>query len=265
MTTATKRLGDDGLTTLVSVNGVEITQDEINRESGNYDGGTIVERQHQAGIALVVHELLRQRADQLGIETDHDDERVDAVIEEEVRVPEADEASCREYFDKNRARFHTEPLIEARHILLPAPPDDLDALESQRAIAESLIAKLDKDAGAFRRLAKDYSACPSAKDGGSLGQLSRGHTVREFEDKVFGLPQGLATRPIETRYGWHVVEIVHRVDGAPLPLEAVHDRIAEYLTERSRRRAYSQFVRLLAADAQITGIELDGADSPLVQ
>jgi len=265
MSTATKRLSDDGLTTLVSVNGVEITQDAINRESGHYDGGTIVERQHQAGLALVVHELLRQRADQLGIGADNDDERVDAVIEQEVRVPTADEASCREYFEKNRSRFHTEALIEARHILLPAPPDDLDALESQRAVAETLIARLEQDAGAFKRLAREYSACPSAYDGGNLGQLSRGQTVREFEEKVFGLPEGLATRPVETRYGWHVVDIVHRVDGAPLPFETVRERIAEYLIERSRRRAYSQYVRLLAADATVEGIDMNEADSPLVQ
>jgi len=82
---------------------------------------------------------------------------------------------------------------------------------------------------------------------------------------VLSLPEGLATRPVETRYGWHVVDIVHRVDGAPLPFETVHERIANYLTERSRRRAYSQYVRLLAAEADIQGIENGGADSPLVQ
>ena len=265
MTTATKRLSDDGLTMLVSVNAVEIAQNAINSESGNYDGGTIVERQHQAGLALVIRELLRQRADQLGIAAVDDDERVDAVIEQEVHVPEADEASCREYFDKNRARFHTQPLVQARHILLPAPPDDLDALESQRSVAELLIAKLQNDPGAFKRLAREYSACPSGEDGGNLGQLSRGQTVREFEDKVLCLPEGLATRPVETRYGWHVVEIAHRVDGTPLPFETVHERIAEYLTERSRRRAYSQYVQLLAAEANIEGIDMNAADSPLVQ
>jgi peptidyl-prolyl cis-trans isomerase C len=70
---------------------------------------------------------------------------------------------------------------------------------------------------------------------------------------------------VESRYGWHVVEVVQRVEGAQLPFEAVRERIAEYLTERSRRRAFSQYVRLLVAEARIEGVELEGADSPLLQ
>ncbi len=262
---ATKRLTDDGLTTLVAVNGVEITAEAINIESGNYEGGSIEQRQQQAATALVVRELLRQRAEQFEVEGESEEARVDAVVDRDVNVPCSDEASCREYYVKNRERFRSEPLVEARHILLAAAPDDLDELDRQRQVAEALIAKLAKDSDAFGRLAKRHSVCPSADQGGNLGQLSRGQTVREFENKVLNLPQGLAVRPIETRYGWHVVEVMHRVDGVLLPFDAVYERIAGYLTERSRRRAFNQYVRLLASDAEIKGIELEGVDSPLIQ
>src|SRR5699024_424432 len=65
MAGAAKRLGNDGLATVISVNSVEIPERDINIESGNYEGGNIEERQHHAAVALVVRELLRQRADEL--------------------------------------------------------------------------------------------------------------------------------------------------------------------------------------------------------
>lgn len=262
---ATKRLTDDGLSTPITVNDVEIPPRAINIESGNYDGGSIKQRQHQAAVALVVRELLRQRADELGIEAADDDTRVDCVIDRDVAIPEADAGSCREYYDKNQARFCSPPLVEARHILLAAAPDDLDERDRQREVAEALIDTLTHDGGAFARLAKHNSACPSSRHGGNLGQLSRGQTVPEFDDKVLALPEGLSRRPIETRYGWHVVEVLHRVDGQQLPFEAVHERIAEYLTERSRRRAQSQYLQVLIADAEIGGIDLNANNSPLLQ
>jgi peptidyl-prolyl cis-trans isomerase C len=76
--------------------------------------------------------------------------------------------------------------------------------------------------------------------------VSKGETVPEFEDAVLRLPVGLADLPVKTRYGFHVVEVIQRVEGTLLQFDAVHERIAEYLEERSRRRALSQYIRLLA-------------------
>jgi peptidyl-prolyl cis-trans isomerase C len=250
----------------VSVNGTVIPEADINRESGNYQGGSIPERQQHAARALVIRELLRQRADVLGIAPgDDEDARLDAVIDREAPIPRADEAACRRYYDNNPERFRSEPLIEARHILLAAAPEDFDGRDEQRELAESLIAQLRRHPDAFAEFARRHSACPSKDSGGHLGQISRGQTVPEFEAAVLRLPVGLAEPPVESRYGWHVVEVVQRVEGTRLPFEAVRERIAEYLTERSRRRAFSQYVRLLVAEARIEGVELEGAESPLLQ
>lgn len=257
----------------VSVNGVEISDAAINLESANYEGASIPERQHQAAVALVVRELLRQRAEQLGMPLPDppgeagtaEDARIDALIEREVSTPEPDEAACRAYFENNRARFRTPDVIEARHILLAVPPDDLEGRDRARDLAEALIQTLGSDPDAFARLAREHSTCHSREQGGHLGQLSRGQTVPEFEDAVLRLPVGLAQRPIETRYGWHVVEVLHRAGAEPLPFESVRGRIAEYLEERSRRRALSQYLRILLADADVRGIDLEAAESPLLQ
>ena len=181
-------------------------------------------------------------------------------------TPEADEAACRRYYDNNRQRFRSPDLFEAAHILISADPEDVVGYEKATAWASSLISALQDDPGAFTALAREHSACPSAAQGGNLGQVSRGQTVPEFETFLFNLEAGqLCPVPVKTRYGVHVLRLDRRIDGRDLPFEQVRDHIAEYLVEASWRRGVTQYIRLLAGEADIRGVSLDGAGSPLVQ
>lgn len=255
----------------IQVNGITLESRDINIESAHHQESGADPRyaQHRAAVALTVRELLRQRAQQLGIDTGSDEaaleNALDRLIECEVPVPAADADTCRRWYLQNPDQFRAPDLAEVRHILLAAPPDILEERDAARATAEELIARLQQAPDAFAQLARDYSRCPSAKDGGWLGQVSRGETVPEFEDAVQRLPVGLAELPLKTRYGFHVVEVLQRVEGTLLPFDAVHERIKAYLEERSWRRALSQYVRLLAANADIKGIDMEALDSPLIQ
>lgn len=255
----------------IQINHREITSQAINIESAYHQepGADPRLAQQRAAIALAIRELLRQRAEQLGMQVPSDDEGLDSVIEklieQEIEVPEADIATCRHWYDQNPDQFRTPDIAEVRHILLAAPPEILEEREAARTMAEKLIRELQDDPGAFPRLAREYSRCPSAENGGLLGQVSRGETVPEFEDAIMRLDTGLADKPVKSRYGFHVVEILQRINGEIIPFEHVHTRIAIYLEEMSRRRAINQYIRLLAAEADIKGIDLEAAESPLVQ
>jgi peptidyl-prolyl cis-trans isomerase C len=110
------------------------------------------------------------------------------------------------------------------------------------------------------------SACPSAAQGGNLGQITPGQTVPEFETFLYNLEEGqICPVPVKTRFGYHVLRLDRRIEGRQLPFEAVRDKIAEYLREHVWRRAISQYLQLLVGEAEIRGIELNGASSPLVQ
>jgi peptidyl-prolyl cis-trans isomerase C len=247
------------------VNRVLIPEERINLESGYVEDGTIEEKRAEAARRLAIRELLRQRAKALGIETrDRLDEAIDELLEREVPVPEADDA-CRRYFESNRERFRSPEEIEMRHILLAAAPDDAQGRTAARDKAEELVAALREAPGRFRELAAGHSRCPSADDGGHLGAVGRGQTVPELENVVLRLPAGLAERPIETRYGFHVVEVLARAGGEPLDYDDVRLMIADYLRERSWRRAVSQYLQVLIADAEISGIDLEAAESLLMQ
>ena len=255
----------------IEVNGVAISDRAINLESAHHKlpDTDPREAQEQAALALTIRELLKQRASQVGLAVPEDETGVDAVIdqllEREVDIPKADEATCHRWYEQNPGRFRTPDLAEVRHILIAGHPEDLEERNLARALAEQIIEQLRTAPSAFADLARAHSRCPSADNGGLLGQVSRGETVPEFEDAVLRLPVGLAPQPIKTRYGFHVVEVLQHVPGNALPFEAVQAPIAEYLEAVSRHRAMSQYIRLLAGEADIKGIELDAAESPLIQ
>ena len=250
----------------ITVNGIAVDPHEINLESAQHEGG-IRERQHQAAIALVMRELLRQRAANLDLwqEGEDIDTAIDTLLEQEVTLLQADEVACRQYFEHNRERFRTSPLVEVRHILLAAAPDDPDRRELERGRAEAMILDLTTHPGKFEAYASAHSACPSAAQGGHLGQIGKNQTVPEFESVVLRLTVGLATRPIETRYGFHVVEILAREEGAQMPFEEVQEPIASYLEERAWRKATHHYIQCLLAEAEVKGIELEIDRSPLLQ
>lgn len=261
----------------VSVNGVQIPAQRIAAETQNHPAQSAEAAWADAARALVIRELLLQEAHRLGIEalpnSDEEGRRetgeealIRELLDAALRVPEADEASCRRYYDNNRGKFRSPDLFEAAHILLACPP--ADKVEYARAVeeAEAIIAELTEFPEAFARIAEARSACPSGKAGGNLGQVGRGQTVPEFETFLVALEPGqLCPVPVKTRYGVHVLRLDRKIEGEQLPFETVQDDIARWLRETSWRRAATQYVSILASRAEIEGVNIRAADGPLVQ
>jgi len=73
--------------------------------------------------------------------------------------------------------------------------------------------KLQMEGGTdFAQLAKSHSQCPSGKQGGDLGEFSRGDMVREFDEVVFNGELGKVHGPIKTDFGYHLIEITSRTN-----------------------------------------------------
>ena len=255
---------------MIQVNQTEIPEKMILEEMQYHPAETREEAMAKAAEALVIGELFKQRANDLGIEVLDEsadggsDDFIEKLIDREVARPEADEQACRQYFEQNPERFKTSPIVEARHILLAAAPDDdLERVNAKR-MAEQLIEEL-KQGHDFAQLARQYSSCPSKETDGNLGQLSRGQTVPEFERQLFTAELGVMKYPVESRYGFHVVSVDHKIEGKPLPYDAVRDKIAEYLEEKVHRKAVSQYIQALANEADIKGFDFVSTGSPLLQ
>ncbi len=255
----------------ITVNGVQISEEAISKEVEHHPASSLQTAIQLAAEALVVREVLLQKAAVEGLvdrdgDADYDEETViSQLLEQQISTPKAGEAECKAYFEANRDKFNSPVLLEASHILLAAAPDDEELRIQMREQAEALIETLKSNPEKFAEMAQAHSACPSKDVGGSLGQLSKGSTVPEFEKVMFAAPEGLFDKPIDSRYGFHVLRVDHRVEGEPLPYEAVSDKIAHYLDHQVYRRAISQFIDILVGEAEIEGIEMKSSGSPLVQ
>ncbi|MCB1489101.1 MAG: peptidylprolyl isomerase [Bauldia sp.] len=258
--------------TIVSVNGTVIPNSTIVREIQHHPAANPTESWQSAARALVVRALLLDEAGREGIvatplvdgrgrrETE-DEALIRVLLEKAVHIPSPTEAELRRYYDANPARFRAVELVEARHILIAARADDAAAYAAARQSAGALAAVLAAGPERFEELAREHSDCASAGKGGFLGQMAPGEATPEFAAAVAAMQDGEVTRqPVETRYGFHLIRLERRIPARILPFETVAARIAEYLTERSRRTATAQYMARLVESAEITGVAMAGAD-----
>lgn len=84
--------------------------------------------------------------------------------------------------------------VRASHILV-----------KDRALADRIYSELRHGAD-FGQLARRYSTCPSRSKGGDLGFFSEGQMVPEFEREAFRMSTGSVSRPVHTRFGWHIIK-----------------------------------------------------------
>ena len=217
-----------------------------------------------------VRELLRQRAVALGFLAQEiiDDDEIGAAIErllsEEVVVPSPTEAECQRYYDTHLKEFWSGDLVHARHILFQVTPST--SVPEIRGRAERTLSELLAEPDKFAAAARELSNCPSGQQGGNLGQIARGDTVPEFEQAIFRLgANGILRHLVKTRHGFHIVAVDQSIPGERLSFEAVRERISERLKGGVEERALRQYVSILTGQAEIVGVELAGADTPLVQ
>lgn len=260
------------------VNGREIPASAVAAEVQNHPSDDPAAAVVDAAQALVIRELLLQRARDLGLrpapETDEagrretdEEAQIRQVLDAEIIVPEADRDSCRRYYQNNRKKFTSPVLYEATHILFSADPEDRPAYRDAVAKATSVISALaNEKPDALARMARELSDCPSGQNGGNLGQVAKGDTVPEVETFLDNLEPGqISPVPVKSRYGVHVLRLDRRIEGRQVPFDLVAEKIAGYLEEVSWRRAVAQYVRLLAGEATIAGVDLEAATSPLVR
>ncbi len=85
--------------------------------------------------------------------------------------------------------------VKASHILVKTEDEVIK-------IKEEIINGKD-----FAAAAKEYSTCPSSKDGGDLGFFKKGIMVPEFETAAFSLQPGSVSDPVKTQFGWHLIKV----------------------------------------------------------
>ena len=97
------------------------------------------------------------------------------------------------------------PQYQTRHILIQ--PSEVVSPENAKQMIDSLYSRLQKGED-FAVLASTYSNDPgSARDGGSLGWVTPGMMVPEFDDKMKNTPKGQISEPFQSQFGWHILQV----------------------------------------------------------
>ncbi len=225
-------------------------------------------------------ELLRQAAMQAGVldaadPAPHDGViseaaslGIEALLERELQMPEPSIDACRRHHAAHPARYRTGERVRVRHILFAVTPGvDVVGLRNR---AETCLLDVRCHDGStsdrFGKSAGELSNCPSGAEGGELGWLQPSDCAPEFAKELFGhVEVGVLPRLVHSRFGLHVVEVLEREGGAPQEFETVRGAVAMALRQQTYVTALRQYLQLLAGQADVVGVELDAANTPLVQ
>jgi peptidyl-prolyl cis-trans isomerase C len=137
-----------------------------------------------------------------------------------------------------RAEYETQlaamPKTEyhARHILVATEP-----------FAQKIIERLDKGEK-FDALAKSESMDSSKNNGGDLGWFTPGRMVPEFAGAVMALKAGEYThKPVQTQYGWHVIQLLETREVTPPPFDQVRQRLVQVVQAKKFRLYQDELLR----------------------
>jgi peptidyl-prolyl cis-trans isomerase C len=193
---------------------------------------------------------------------------IDALLEQQLHLPEPSEEACRRHYAAHESAYRTGERVRVRHILFAVTPGvDVAALRKQ---AEPIFLDVrchdGKASDAFADAARKWSNCPSGERGGELDWLESADCAPEFARELFGhVEVGVLPRLVHSRFGLHVVEVLEREPGVAQPFESVRGAVAMALRQQAFVTALRQYLRLLAGEASIEGVDLDAASTPLVQ
>jgi peptidyl-prolyl cis-trans isomerase C len=225
-------------------------------------------------------ELLRQTAQSAGLLDANDApsadgviseaaaNAIDALLEQNLNVPEPAEEACRRHHAAHQSAYCTGERVRVRHILFAVTPGvDVVALRKR---AEPIYLEVRCHDGpaseSFADAARKWSNCPSGEHGGDLGWLGSADCAPEFARELFGhVEVGVLPRLVHSRFGLHVVEVLERDPGVAQPFESVRGAVAMSLRQQTFVTALRLYLRLLAGEATVEGVELDAAATPLVQ
>lgn len=155
------------------------------------------------------------------------------------------EKAVKAYYDEHIAKAEPETEVHARHILVGSKDEAL------KVIAEI------KGGKKFEDVAKAMSKDSSSQEGGDLGWFKKGDMVPEFSAAVFKMKPGQISDPVETKFGWHVIQLVETRKAKKPTFAEAHDDVMRTLAREQGTKTMEE----LRKNAKV---EIVGADKPQI-
>jgi len=159
-------------------------------------------------------------------------------------VDAVSDADVADFYARYPERFVRPELRTARHILITINPDySENTPEAAHARINDLYEEAQAAPEKFAALATKHSECPTALDGGLLGQVPPGKLYQSLDAVLFQLDPGGVGGPVETEAGLHIITCDDIKPGATITLDQARDKIREYLMAerlKARQKAWLQ-------------------------
>ncbi|MBD8014764.1 peptidylprolyl isomerase [Planococcus wigleyi] len=202
--------------------GVKVTQEELDAEMTVYEesyGGTEALEQALAASGMAITDLKEEMEIYL---------KVEKIVGPDIKI--SDE-QIKTYFEENKDAFNQPSQVEANHILVATQEE-----------ADEVKAKLD-DGGDFAEMAAEYSTDTSnAENGGALGAFGAGEMAPEFEEAAFSMEVDEISEPVQTDYGFHIIQVTGKTAAVEANLEDSKEQIKETLFDEALNTKYAEWL-----------------------
>ncbi len=220
-------------------NDIEVTGEEVEAEV-EQTKEQVGQQAQAAGQDLSPDEAFQEALSQFGYTEDDFREEVrtgltlEKVREEVVGGEGPTEQEIEDFYEENKETQFTLPERRCiRHILFS--PDEEEE-------AQTIKDELD-DGGDFEELARENSQDPgSAEQGGELGCNPEGGFVPEFDEAASSAEEGEISDPIETEFGFHILEVTDIQEEEEVPLEEAAPKIEEQLNQQRQGAEFEAWI-----------------------
>ena len=141
-----------------------------------------------------------------------------------VRIKDDD---VKAYYEQHKDQMVSGDLVDASHILV-----------GSKEQAEQILSDIRAQKITFEDAARQYSTCPSAKAGGSLGEFGRGQMVPAFEEACFALQEGEISEPVQTEFGYHLIRLNRKQESQPVSFGDAREQLTKQLLAEKQQAAY---------------------------
>jgi len=178
--------------------------------------------------------------------------RVNKLLESQIKddLTPSDE-EIKKYYTSKKEQFGTPETVHARHILIKLDDKDDEKTKGEKMGKIEAIRKQLNQGAEFEKLAKEHSDCPSGEKGGDLGTFARGRMAKPFEDAAFSQKVNEIGPIVQTRFGYHIIQVLKHHKAAEKTLDEAKDMIKETLKNQKKQEMIKNYIAELKEKAKI--------------
>lgn len=212
-------------------------EEALERIAGQYEDPSAMDQ------ALIELEMDKDQLRQML----HAELRMESVLERIcAALPPISDAEINDYYQANIERFTRPPSRRTRHILVTINPDyPENTREAARTRIEAIAHRLEGKIQNFEKQAAKYSECPTAMEGGLLGEVTPGKLYPELDSHLFQMEEGQISPVLESPIGFHLLFCEQVTLGGASSLEEVQPRLLDWLQSRQRQIHQREWLKAL--------------------